>query len=284
LLLGIPWFDSRSEMKLIFFILLFIISGTGFSQISSPGLGKANTASWFAFGIRQVLHPTIKIQSFTYIGFGRTSNLTDADPFRKPAIFVINQEFYHQFHKHWQYSGAISYRRQNEYDNSNIKLQEFPKIIQEFRTYGRLSFITEKSPFKFVATYRQEFRSFFNDHFRFAEEDFQFRSRFRTQFVFSLNKQKTLKLSLSAEALFSTFHNSESGKWSSLDYKESRFCLYFAIDPVKFPVIFSFGYMNNLLGTGPGLNDVHYFTADVIWENPFGNLKKKKPKPVEYFE
>src|SRR5689334_13059308 len=95
----------------IIFIVIGLLSlGIAKAQISPPGMGETNTASWFAFGVRQSLDSSEKIQSFTYIGLGRISGPTSYNPLKYQEIFVINQEFYHRFHKHWHYSLALSYR------------------------------------------------------------------------------------------------------------------------------------------------------------------------------
>ena len=60
-----------------------------------------------------------KKESMTYIGIGRKSNPEgNSNPFHKQAILVINQEFYNNYVENWQYSYAISYRYQNNYEDS----------------------------------------------------------------------------------------------------------------------------------------------------------------------
>lgn len=121
--------------------------GKCFSQISPPGEGKAHTANWFAFGNRQELSTTHGRgwQSMSYIGIGRKSNPDNYDLFYKSAILVVNQEFYHQFHSVWQTSFALSYRRQDEYLDNKPYEHDNPKLKQEFRLYGRFSYIFSTS-------------------------------------------------------------------------------------------------------------------------------------------
>ena len=81
---------------LIITVLIFLFVNNAFAQISSPGLGKAKAASWFAVGFSKNLD-TIKDggwKSMTYLGLGRKSNPDNKNPFYKPAILVVNQEFY----------------------------------------------------------------------------------------------------------------------------------------------------------------------------------------------
>lgn len=278
------WSITKFGKVTVIVILIVLATQYANAQISPPGLGKTNVASWFAFGIRQSLHPTIKAQSFTYIGFGRISNLSNYNPFQKPAIFVINQEFYHQFDKHWQYSLAFSYRRQDEYEFTSGPLQEYPVIQQEFRLYGRYSYLLEGRRLKLIGTFRQEVRKFFNNDFSEAEDNWQFRTRLRTQLAITLDQKKLFKMVISAEALFSIVHQEHPLRWNNFNYKESRFCLFFSYAPQQLPLVFDIGYMNNLVGTENNIFDAHYLAVGIIWENPFEGLKHKRPKPVEYLE
>lgn len=250
------------------------------AQISPPGLGNANTASWIAIGVRQRLDTANHKQSVTYVGVGRISNPDDENPFKKSAIIVINEEFYNQFHKHWQYSVALSYRRQNEYEDvaPYEKQSNGNGLKQEFRVYGRFSYILRTKNWKLVSTYRQEFRKFYTSSFKDWEENYQLRSRFRVQLTRSLDRNKKHNLVASAEALFSI--SKESNKeWTDWDYHESRFCFYYSFIPLKSSLVVSIGYMNNLIGKYGSLSDAHYMALDIIWNDPFGNLKKKKVVP-----
>jgi len=252
------------------------------AQISPPGLGDANTAGWFAVGVRQELDTIKAVQSMSYIGLGVKSNPDNSNPFYKPAIIVLNQEFYHQFHKHWQYSGALSYRRQQEYSKTSPYESEDPSIKQEFRIYGRLVYVLKTSKIKLAFTYRQEFRKFYTPDFNNWPETFQLRSRFRAQFTLNLNANKTQRFICSAEALFSK-SKAATGDWSVLSYQESRFCLYYSVSPRNFPLIFNLGYMNDLLGH-TAAHPVSYIAFDIIWENPFKLTQRKKEKITENVE
>jgi len=263
-------------------ILFFgLFTGKAFSQISPPGEGKARTAGWFAFGIRQEIEKSW--QSMSYIGVGRKSNPDNYDPFYKPAIFVLNQEFYHQSRKTWQYSFALSYRRQDEYSENSPYEHDKLRSKQEFRLYSRLSYILKTSYIKFVPTLRQEFRKFYSPDFKNADENFQFRSRFRLQIVASLNKAKTQAVTLSSEQLFSVSKENTPGTWTDFNYRESRFSLYYSYSPKTLPFIFSIGYMNNLIGRKNPYN-VHYIAFDIVIENPFKFQKRSKKNIKENFE
>ncbi|MDB5257998.1 MAG: hypothetical protein JWM14_2693 [Chitinophagaceae bacterium] len=259
--------------KILGLVLCILLFSTVSAQISPPGLGDANTASWLAIGLRQRLDSANHKQYVAYAGMGRISNPDDYNPIEKTSIFVLNQEFYNQFHKHWQYSVALSYRRQNEYESTTPYEKEKVPLKQEFRIYSRYSFIWKTSRLKWVTTYRQEFRKFYTNDFKDWEETYQLRSRTRTQLTVTLDKYKVHNIVASAEALFSL--SKEESQWGSFAYRESRFCLYYSYAPVTSPLVFSLGYMNNLIGSS-SLIDAHYIALDIIWTDPFGNLRKKK--------
>lgn len=265
------------------FFLCILISNFTKSQISPPGLGVANTAGWFAVGLRQEFDTLKEWQSMTYAGMGRKSNPDNYDPLFKSAILVLTQEFYHKFNKNWQYSFALSYRRQDEYFKTAPYQHENPTLKQEYRAYSRFSYTYKTTHFKFVPTLRQEFRKYYSPTFTSITEDFQFRTRLRLQLTVNLDKNKIHKISLSSEQLFSISKNNAPNLWTDFNYRESRFTFYYSFSPQKSPLIYSLGYMNNLVGIKQNYT-VNYFAFDVIWENPFKLKQRKKENITENFE
>lgn len=269
--------NNSTNFKIIFLaaIGLILIPGLTIAQLSPPGLGKAKTASWFAFGLKQTLDSAKKKESMTYIGIGRKSNPEgNANPFHKQAIIVFNQEFYNNYVENWQYSYAISYRNQNNYEDSPPYNASDPSHEQEFRIYGRYSYITGNNRLKWKNTFRQEFRKFFTPQFTKAEENFQLRTRLKTQLSVSLGESKIHQIIGSAEALFAVSKdNFPEKKWTRFAYKESRLGAYYSISPSGIPFTFDIGYMNNILRKN---SNVSYISIDVVWENPFGDKKNKK--------
>jgi len=256
-------------MNKVYFALLFVaISWEGKAQISPPGLGTAHTAEWLAIGIRQPLNNRNTWQLVSYVGMGRKSAPNNYDPALKPAILVFNEEAYHTINEHWQYSFALSYRRQDEYKDVAPYEHQTPGVQQEFRAYGRLYYYVPLGRFKLAAIARQELRKFYTPDFNRPEENFQFRSRWRLQASMALGEEKKQKLIASAEALFATSHQSETNQWTSFEYEESRFSFYYSFTLPRLPLTVDLGYMNNLLGTQhPTM--VHYLAVDFILENPF---------------
>ena len=96
-------------------ILGIIFNSNCLAQCSPPGLGKANTASWFAIGLKQNINKKETITSATHFGLGRISNPDNYNLFKKQSIYVINEEIANRFKQNWKLSVALSYRWQNKY-------------------------------------------------------------------------------------------------------------------------------------------------------------------------
>lgn len=263
-----------NKLKKYFLTCIFVSLLFGpdcLAQINPPGLGITKTAAWVAFAVRQELDTVKKWQSVTYTGISRKSNPDNYDPLFKPAIFIINQEFFHQFHKRWQYSLAVSYRRQHEHLETPPYGPDNPSLLQEFRFYGRFSHIIKMSRIRITPTFRQEIRKFVTPDFENISEDFQLRSRFRLQLTVNLDANRRHNLVAGSEQLFSVSKKTNSNTWTAFKYKDTRLTLYYSFSPATSPLTFNIGYMNNLVGTKP--HSAHYIGFDITWRNPF-NLRK----------
>lgn len=262
---------SRNKRQIIAMVGMLLFSTT-YAQLSPPGLGKANTASWFAFGIKQRLDTLKQKESTTYIGIGRKSNPDENNPMSKPGILVLNEEISNHYKEHWTYSYALSYRRSNLYASEAPFDETEPSIEQEFRVYGRYSYLMGNQNIKWKNTVRQEFRKFFNPDFSKTDENYQFRTRLKSQVNFALGTQKVHQIIVSAEALFAiSRENFPEEEWSKFAYKESRFALYYSLSPKEIPFTFDLGYMYNLIGKDSNVDGVNYLALDVVLKNPFGN-------------
>lgn len=255
-------------------VLLFLLGFTGYAvkaQISPPGLGEANTAFWGAFGIRRKLDSLGKKQALSYIAVGRKSSPDNDNLFSKQAIFVLNHEVYHSFAPHQQYSYAVSYRRQNEY--RSIAPYDKEGTEQEFRLYGRYAYsFNMGSSWKWKNTVRQEFRKFFDADFHNAEENFQLRTRLKSQVTYNLSEKDSQKLALSVEGLFSTSYMNEPERhWTPFGYKEMRIALYYMFNIPNSPFSMDIGYMDDLINGSHSASKggVHYLAADLIWNLPY---------------
>jgi len=274
--------DTKVMRSFILFIGLGLITVVvANAQIGPPGMGDTKVASWFAFGVRQALDSANKIQSFSFVGVGRKSGPESNNPLKYQGIFVLNQEFYHKFHKHWHYSLAVSYRNQVDYVDEEPFGTTAPTHMQELRLYGRYMYQLQIHKVKFVAAFRQEFRSFYDPEFQQEVDRYQLRSRFRLQTAITLDESKVHRLIASAEVLFaSTQSTTPENHWSTFGYKESRFCFYYSFDPKNASFIYSIGYMNYLTGHTHA-KSASYIAMDVIWENPFKAFKRERLKPIE---
>lgn len=241
------------------------------AQISPPGLGDANTAFWSAFGVKRQLDSLGKKQTMSYIAIGRKSSPDNDNPFSKQAIFVLNHEVYNSFAPHQQYSYAISYRRQPQYESEAPYEKE--GMEQEFRIYGRYAYTFNLGKkLKLKNTVRQEFRKFFDADFHKVEEDFQLRTRIKSQLTYNLSPKNNQKLALGAEALFSISHlNEPDSEWNSFGYREMRLSAYYMFNIPNSPFTVDIGYMDDLIRGSKSIHKggVHYLAADLIWNVPY---------------
>ncbi|WP_288436776.1 DUF2490 domain-containing protein [uncultured Chryseobacterium sp.] len=257
-----------------FFAVLFLLGCMGATmqaQISPPGLGDANNAFWGAFGVKRQLDSLGKKQALSYIAIGRKSSPDNHNLFSKQAIIVLNHEVYHSFAPHQQYSYALSYRRQPQYENTAPYDKE--NTEQEFRIYGRYAYTFELGKnWKLKNTIRQEFRKFFDADFHKAEEDFQLRTRIKSQLTYNLSPKNNQKLALSAEALFSISHlNEPDSEWGSFGYREMRIAAYYMFSIPNSPFTVDVGYMDDLIRDSRSIHHggVHYLAADLVWNIPY---------------
>lgn len=256
--------------KIIIGIFLLSLCSSLHAQISPPGLGEANTAFWSAFGVRRPLDSLGRKQALSYIALGRKSSPDDYNLVSKQAIIVLNHEVYHSFAPNQQYSYALSYRRQPKYESSAPYEKEATE--QEFRIYGRYAYTFKLGKrWKLKNTVRQEFRKFFDADFRQAEENFQLRTRIKSQLTYNLSPKNNQKLALSAEGLFSTSYlNEPEQKWTPFGYREMRIGAYYMFSIPHSPFSVDIGYVNDLIRGSRSVKKggVHYLAVDVIWNLP----------------
>ncbi|WP_167032529.1 DUF2490 domain-containing protein [Chryseobacterium sp. Tr-659] len=261
-----------SIKKIFAGLFLFGCAGTVVkAQISPPGLGDAHTAFWSAFGVKRQLDSLGKKHSMSYIAIGRKSSPDQDNLFSKQAIFVLNHEVYHSFAPHQQYSYAISYRRQPQYESEAPYHKESTE--QEFRVYGRYAYTFNLGKkWKLKNTIRQEFRKFFDADFHKVEEDFQLRTRIKSQLTYNLSPKNNQKLALSAETLFSISHmNEPEADWGSFGYREMRITAYYMFNIPHSPFTVDIGYMDDLIRGSNSIHHggVHYLAADLVWNIPY---------------
>jgi hypothetical protein len=244
-------------MRCLLLAAVLLVSSSVRAQISPPGLGEAETATWMAAGVRQQLDAADRRESMTYVGLGAVSEHLGVP--NEPAILVVNEEISDKFAERWTYSFALSYRRQNEYAPT-----EPVERRQELRFYGRFSNVLKTGRLKLTSTFRPELRTFYTTSFAPAAEPLQLRFRVREQLAVQLDANAVHRLIGSAEVL------SSIATLGDCAYRESRFYLCYSLDRERWPVVLNVGYMNDLIGRGSAIADVHYLAFDVTWVNPFG--------------
>lgn len=248
----------------------FLLSSTISAQIIPPALGETTINTWFALGVNQKLD-TLRVggwESTTYAGLGMVSHAQQSNPFEDVGILVLNQEFYHNFAKNWQYSLALSYRYQNLFTKEAPFVRTAQRYKQEFRWYGRLSHSFQLNQWTFTPTLRQEVIKYFTPNFENHSESWRLRTRFRVKFALALNHDKSQQLIAYSEQLFSTSRQSTTKNWSRFKYADSRFALYYSLTPPQHSLTYNLGYMYNLIG-GEDSFSGHYLALDIIWKNPF---------------
>ncbi len=251
----------RLLLSMLFLGLLYIPVS---AQITPPGLGEVNSSGWFAVGVKEYLNAEKHLTSTTFIGIGSTNSPGSDNPFGRGTIYVFNQEIEHRFAKHWKYSGALSYRWQNQFN------EEPPyDARQEVRVYGRYSYLHPGEFISFSFTFRPELRLFYTPGFEPYKKKAQFRGRLSGKMTINLNPDKTQKLITAAEVLYAA---DKKEHWDTWEYGESRFSVYYSLNLPKQDVTLNFGYMNNLLGNDFS-QDAHYVAFDIIFKNLFRSGK-----------
>lgn len=247
-----------------------LFSSPSSSQIVPAGLGKTNLNSWIAFGVKQDLGNKKDggWSSVTYAGIGRISNQNSHNLFRYSGIFILNQEFYNRFYSNWEYSLALSYRKQDIYLKEAPYNHADPPFKNELRFYIRFSYLWKTNFMEITPTIRQEISKYYTPAWSDFSENLRLRTRFRLKFNIPLTPEKDHRLILFSEQLFSTSQNVSNRKWSPFEYADSRFSLYYSLSPQNTPVTFNFGYMLNWVNDSPDYTG-HYFAIDAILNNPF---------------
>lgn len=262
-------------MKERLFLVLVIITSFLHAQVSPPGLGDTNAASWLALGLRQDLNEDKTFESMTYVGYGAISDDDNYSLTSKPSIIVINQEFLNDLNKNLKLSYALSYRNQKEYEINELTNTEFSKTQKEFRVYSKLAYINQLGRVKLTQTVRQEVRRFVDSDWKNTSNPLQLRTRLKTQVAVSLDIKEQHTLTFGAESLFSTSKNNYTKKWDSFKYNEARFTMFYTFRPKNTPVAISIGYMNNLIKKNT-THSVHYASLDFVFEDPFKIFRKNE--------
>lgn len=242
-----------------------------FAQITAPGMDDTRAALWTAVGIRQDVDSSAKIHSFTYIGYGRKSPPDAYNLAEKAALWVFNQEFYYRMAKRWQLSGALSYRIQSEYEAMA------PPFRQEVRIYARSAYLVEKNRFRINFVFRPETRFYFTPDFeKWESESVQLRARLKAQARYNITQKGNRRLTAGVEALATSGLGSGT-KWSAWTYRETRTALHYTHALSKPDLLISLGFHTYFAIVSHGINISNILGLDLVFQNPFGKLGKRKP-------
>lgn len=253
----------RTLFKMSF--LVFLIPLSGYSQIIPAGLGEIDAGSWFALGWQQNIGQN-QWSSTTYFGVGRRNEEGFKNPFQNHALLVLNQEFKNRFHDRWEYSLAGGYRNLTGINNQHPDKRNDDK--QEFRIYGRLSYLYQTGKLRITPTLRQEFIKYYDPDFKDYSESIRLRSRFRVKFYYPIDTKAQHGIAVYSEQLFSISQSGISNEWGNFRYSDSRFSLYYSWSPSELPLAINVGYMCNVIGKKWD-HTAHYLGVDLLLKNIF---------------
>lgn len=259
-------YKTNIFFKLTLLILFLVIDENTNAQISPTGVGDAQIAEWSALGIQQKLNSSKTWESMTYVGWANKS-IRNYNPLDRKDSWVLNEAITHKMKvNNWRYALSFIYKHKTKYSYTDDNINQ--SVKQEFRTYGSVNYPFKLNYLTIVPTFRQEVRRFYTSDFDLPTEDLEFRTRFRLQFIFNLDKQNEHRIIGSSEQLFTFDHDHKNEDWSKYSYNESRFMLYYSYSPSTIPIQLDLGYKNDLLGTIHP-HSANYIAFDVIIKNPF---------------
>ncbi|WP_170831224.1 DUF2490 domain-containing protein [Arachidicoccus rhizosphaerae] len=257
------------------------------AQITPPGLSNTKIISWMAVGLEQSIDSAQNWQSNSFIGYGRMSNPEGSyDLFKKPSIWVLNEEIKRKLSKHFNVTGGLSLRKQYIYEKTAPYHKAASDIKKELMLYGILSYGWSRSPIKWNLDFRPEYRTFYMPEFSSTDTRKAFRARFKLRSMIPLTANREHTLIFYAESLFQNKmtkikpkddagNNTQQpdainskNNWSGFGYEDSYFCGFYRYAPAALPFYAEIGYMNNLVGSNPSYT-MHHIALDIIFKDIF---------------
>jgi hypothetical protein len=243
------------------------------AQLSPPGLDGAKLVSWGAIGFNQQFSK--KLSTTIYGGGSSQSDPDNLSTFKKPAIFVLNQETLYQISEHWQIAYCTSVRSQFVYEDDAPYGKEDPPWRKEIRHYMRLFYRYQEGKASWAYSFRPEYRTFYTPTGDPWATPVQVRLRLKIQVNIPLNESRTNLFIVANEWLGATSENSQS-QWSSFEFTEDRLSTFFRHVFKKPHVFLDLGMMHQLWkDKGKKLEYTTYLSFDLLFQNPFGQLRKK---------
>lgn len=227
------------------------------AQISPPGLDDTRAVVWGAVGLTQNLGA--KWQSMVYLGASRESNPTNYSFLSKPAISVIDFSQLYRFNDHWSLSGAVSYRKQNRYNDDPPYEAKNPGIRDERRYYMRLYYRHKIGRIALTYSFRPEFRTYHPSAILY-----EYRFRLKAQAAISLNKTASSQFIIGDEIL-----TVAEPRFADYHYTENRATTYFRHTFKRPRLIADAGLMYQLIDK----ELITHLAFDLIFIDPFGSKK-----------
>lgn len=264
-----------SKIRFLSRVMLFfsVVTSAAYGQLSPPGLDGARLVSWGAIGASQQF--SRKISTTIYAGGSSQSDPDNFSTFRKPAIFILNQETLYQFNATWQLALCTSLRWQFVYDEAAPYTAEDPPWRKEIRHYLRLFYRQQKGKLSWTYSFRPEYRTFFTPDGDAWSSPVQIRLRAKIQVNIPLNQSRSNALVVANEWLGATSENAQL-KWSSFQFTEDRLGTFFRHTFTKPRVFLDLGLMHQLWeDSEQKLEYTTYLSFDLLFVNPLGNLKQR---------
>jgi hypothetical protein len=241
------------------------------AQLSPPGLNGAKLVSWGAIGFNQQFSK--KVSTTVYAGGSSQSDPDNLSTFKKPAVFVLNQETLYRINDHWQTAFCTSLRWNYEYNDDPPYTIDDPPWRREIRYYLRFFYRHEKGKVSWAHSFRPEYRTFFTPAGDAWATPVQVRLRAKIQANIQLNESKTNFFIVANEWLGATSKNSQS-TWSSFEFTEDRLSTFFRHTFKKPHLFLDLGMMHQLWkDKEKKLEYTAYLSFDLLFQNPFGQLK-----------
>lgn len=248
-------------------IMSLTIGGILQAQITPAGFDHTQIVSWEAAGIIQSLDSLGKKQILVYLGAATESRPDDANLFERPGIFVSDQQFQHQFHPHFKYNSGLSYRLQHHYSGQYPFDHDSPGKVHEIRTYSTFSWTKSFRRAQWDLSFKEEIRNFFTTEIVKPKSTLKLRSRIKSRWKFSLDKNKIHQLIFQAEALLSTGKGSGQ-TWDQFHYTDTRLSAFYSFSPKNYSFRLEVGYMNEIRGIDAN-EDISFLAVNILWINPF---------------
>ena len=258
-------FSKLSAHKLLIYTITLFVSSPAFGQFSPPGLDEANVAVWSAFGVTQKLSDRWTLS--VYAGGSLKSDPDNYSLFRKPGIFVLNEEAVYHICKKWSIGLCVSHRIQYEYESASPFESDTPPNKKEERFYTRIYYRDSLMNLPFVFSVRPELRIYHSDHWsEWTPVDREVRLRFKAQISANLNSSKTNQLIIANEILTATDHEEITNHafWTGYHFTEDRLSTYLRHKFGKLLII-DVGFMHQIKKDG---SYIGHLAFDVILNNP----------------